>query len=136
MYSQCQTHRVSHRGVFVLERVHRVRGSSPRVSSSISSYDGQAGVSRQSIQSHLLHLPGPVLGLVEDTPSHSRLRDRGELQLRSLLSESSRRHTTHRSQRSMSRGFWRIPPWPATLARAEDSAFEECVRGSVVPSWP
>jgi hypothetical protein len=95
VYSQCLTHRVIHRGAFILERVHRVRGSSPRVSSS-SSYDGQAGVSRQSRQSHLLHLPGLVLGLVEDTPSQSRLRDRGELQLGSLLSESSRRHTTHR----------------------------------------
>jgi hypothetical protein len=100
MYYQCQTHRVSHRGAFVLERVHRVRGSSPRVSSnnslsSSSSYDGQAGVSRQSRQSHLLHLPDPVLRLVEDTPSHSRLRDRGEMQLRSLSSESSR-HSTHR----------------------------------------
>jgi hypothetical protein len=35
-------HRVSHRGAFVLERVHRVRGSSPRVSSS-NSYDDKAG---------------------------------------------------------------------------------------------
>jgi hypothetical protein len=102
VYSLCQTHRVSRRGAFVLERVHRVRGSSPRVSnnsslSSSSNYDGQARVSRQSRQSHLLPLPGPVLRLVEDTPSHSRLRDKGELQLRSLLTESSRRHTTHRS---------------------------------------
>jgi hypothetical protein len=115
VYSQCQTHKVSHIGAFVLERVHKVRGSSPRVSnssslSSSSSYDGQVGISRQSRQSHLLHLPGLALGLVEDTPSHSRLRDRGELYLRSLLSESSRRHTTHRSQRSTRRGFRRIPP--------------------------
>jgi hypothetical protein len=35
-------------------------------------------------------LPGPVLGLVEDTHSHNRLRDRGELQLRRSLSVSSR----------------------------------------------
>jgi hypothetical protein len=91
VFFQCQTHRVSHRGVSGSERVHRVRGSS-----SSRRYDGQAGVNRQSRQSHRLHLPGPVLGLVEATPSHSRLRDRGELQLRSLLSESSR-HTTHRS---------------------------------------
>jgi hypothetical protein len=102
VFFQCQTHKVSHRGVSGSQRAHRVRGSSPRVSSSSSlsssnsRYDGQAGVSRQSRQSHRLHLPGPVLGLVEATPSHSRLRDIGELQLRSLLSESSR-HTTHRS---------------------------------------
>jgi hypothetical protein len=88
VYSQCQTHRVSHRGVFVLERVLRDRGSS-------SCYDGQAGVNRQSRQSYLVRLPGPVLGHVEDTHRHSRLRNRGELQLRRSLSESSR-HTTHR----------------------------------------
>jgi hypothetical protein len=45
MYSQCQTLRVNHRGAFALERVHRVRGSSPKVSSS-SSYAGQAGLIR------------------------------------------------------------------------------------------
>jgi hypothetical protein len=82
--------------------VHRVRGSSPRVSSSSSrlrsssSYVGQVEVSQQSRQSHLLHWLGPDLRLVEDTPGHSRHHDRGELQLRSLLSESSRL-TTHRS---------------------------------------
>jgi hypothetical protein len=65
-----------------LVRVHRGRGSSPRVSSHSSSYGVQAEVSRQSRQRHLLHLPGPVLGHMEDTHSHSRLRDRGELQLR------------------------------------------------------
>jgi hypothetical protein len=63
---------------------------------SSSSYVGQAEVSQQSTQSHLLHWPGLELRLVEDTPSHSRHHDRGELKLRSLLSESSR-HTTHRS---------------------------------------
>jgi hypothetical protein len=83
-----------------LERVHRVSGSSPRVSSSSSlisssSYDDQVGVSRQRRQSHLLHLPGPVLVHVEDTHRRSRLRDRGDLQLRRSLSEGSR-HTTHR----------------------------------------
>jgi hypothetical protein len=75
VYSPCQTHRVSRRGAFVLERVHRVRWSSPRVSSSSlsssTSYDDQAEVSRPSRQSHLLHWPGSVLGLVEDTPSLS-----------------------------------------------------------------
>jgi hypothetical protein len=83
---------VSHRGVFGLEIVLRDRGSSPRVISSShnSSYDVQAGVSRQNRQSHLLHLPGPVLGLVENTHSHSRLLDRGELLLRRLLSVSSK----------------------------------------------
>jgi hypothetical protein len=117
---QFQTHRVSHREASGSEREHRVRGSSPRVSSSnklsssnfgerehrvrgrsprVSSnnnYVGPAEVNQQSRQSHLLHWLGPDLGLVEDTPSHSRHHDRGELQLRSSLSESSR-HTTHRS---------------------------------------
>jgi hypothetical protein len=103
VYFQCQTHRVSHRGVYGLERVHRVRGSSPRVSSSSrlsssnSSYVAQAEVSsQQSRQSHLPHWPGPDLGLVEDTLSRSRHHAKGELQLRSSLSESSRL-TTHRS---------------------------------------
>jgi hypothetical protein len=94
VFLQCQIHRLSHRGASGSERVHRVRGSNPRVSS--SSYVGQSEVSQQSRQSHLLHWPGPNLGLMEDTPSHSRHYDRGELQLRSLLSESSRQ-TTHRS---------------------------------------
>jgi hypothetical protein len=84
-----------------LERVHKVRGSSPRVSSSSrlssSSYVAQAEVSsQQSRQSHLPPRPGPDLGLVEDTLSRSRHHARGELQLRSSLSESSRL-TTHRS---------------------------------------
>jgi hypothetical protein len=82
-----------------LERVHRVRGSRPRVSSSSSSsnYIAQAEVSsQQSRQSHLPHWSGPDLRLVEDTLSRSRHHARGELQLRSSLSESSR-HTTHRS---------------------------------------
>jgi hypothetical protein len=79
-----QTLRVSHRGALGLERLHRDRGSSPRVSSSShnSSYDAQAGVSRLSRLRHLPHLHGLVLGLVEDTHSHNRLRDRGEQQLR------------------------------------------------------
>jgi hypothetical protein len=94
---QCQTHRVSHTGAYGLERVHRVRGSSPRVSSSSSSYVAQAEVSsQQSRQSHLPHWPGPDLGLVADTLSRSRHHARGELQLRSSLSESSKL-TTHRS---------------------------------------
>jgi hypothetical protein len=84
---QCQILRVSHRGAYVLERVHRVRGSSPRVSSSSSSrlsgsssYVAQAEVSsQQSRQSHLPHWPGPDLGLVEDTLSRSRHHARGEL---------------------------------------------------------
>jgi hypothetical protein len=64
--------------------VHRDRGSSLRVSSSshISSYNTEAGVSSQSRQRHLLHLPDLALGLVEDTHIHIRLRDRGELLLR------------------------------------------------------
>jgi hypothetical protein len=79
-----------------LERVHRVRGSSPRVSSS-SNYVAQAEVSsQQSRQSHLPHWTGPDLRLVEDTLSRSRHHARGELQLRSSLSDSSR-HTTHTS---------------------------------------
>jgi hypothetical protein len=95
---QCQTHRVSHRGAYRLERVHRVRGSSPRVSSSSSSsYVTQAEVSsQQSRHSHLPHWPGLDLKLMEDTLSRSRHHARGELQLRSSLSESSR-HTIHRS---------------------------------------
>jgi hypothetical protein len=50
---QCQTHRVSHRGAYGLERVDKVRGSSPRVSSSSrlssssSSYVTRAEVSSQ-----------------------------------------------------------------------------------------
>jgi hypothetical protein len=47
VYFQCQTHRVSHRGVYGSKIVHRVTGSSPKVSSS-SSYVGQAEVSQQS----------------------------------------------------------------------------------------
>jgi hypothetical protein len=57
---------------------------------SSSSYDVQAGVSRQSRQSHLVRLPGLVLGYMEDTHRHNRLRDRGELQLRRSLSVSSK----------------------------------------------
>jgi hypothetical protein len=68
-YLQCHTLKVSHRGASGLERVHKGRGSSPRVSSSShnSSYSAQAGVSSQSRQKHLLHLVGLVLRLVEDT---------------------------------------------------------------------
>jgi hypothetical protein len=59
-------------------------------SSHNSSYGAQDTVSSQSRQRHLLHLPGLVLVLVEDTHSHSRLRDRGEQQLRRSWSVSSR----------------------------------------------
>jgi hypothetical protein len=34
VFFQCQIHRVSHRGASGSERVHRVRGNNPRVSSS------------------------------------------------------------------------------------------------------
>jgi hypothetical protein len=61
VFFQCQIHRVSHRGASGSERVHRVRGSNPRVSSSSrlsssSSYVTQAEVSsQQSRQSQLPH---------------------------------------------------------------------------------
>jgi hypothetical protein len=69
------------RGIRIGEGAQR-QGGCPRVSSSShnSSYNAQAGVSRLSRQRHLHHFPGLVLGLMEDT--HSRLRDRGEQQLR------------------------------------------------------
>jgi hypothetical protein len=74
-----------------------VNSSSSRLRSSDSSYIAQAEVSsQQSRQSHLPHWPGPDLGLVEDTLSRSRHHARGELQLRSSMSESGR-HMTPRS---------------------------------------
>jgi hypothetical protein len=68
VFFRCHTLRVSRCGVYGLVRVHRDRGSSPRVSSSRrnSSYDVQAIVSRQR---HLLLLHVLVLGLVVDTHS-------------------------------------------------------------------
>jgi hypothetical protein len=110
-----------------LERVLRGRGRSPRVSSSShnSSYDVQARVSKQSRQRHLLHLPGPVLRLVEDTHSHSRFRDIGELQLKRLLSVSSR-FTSLRFPEVHGQGMLVFTSTTCGLARVEDSAVEEC----------
>jgi hypothetical protein len=69
-----------------------VRSSSSRQSSRLSSsHVGQAeGTRPQSSQSHHLHWPGPDLRHVLVTHSHSRHRDRGELQQRSSQRESSR----------------------------------------------
>jgi hypothetical protein len=77
-----------------LERVLRGRGSSPGVSSNShnSNYGVQAGVSRQSRQRHLLHLPGSVLRLVEDKHNHSRLRGRGVLQFKEIVEREQQAH--------------------------------------------
>jgi hypothetical protein len=96
--SQCQTHRGSLRGAFVYQRAHRVRGSSPRVSSSSSrqsskhgsssSHVGQAeGTRPQSSQRHYPHWLGPDLGHAVVTHIHSRHRDKGELQQRTSQRE-------------------------------------------------
>jgi hypothetical protein len=87
------------RGIRISERT-RSQGSSPRVSSSSSrqssrlsssSHVGQAeGTRPQSSQRHLPHCPGLDLGHAVVTHSHSRHRDRGELQQRSSQRESSR----------------------------------------------
>jgi hypothetical protein len=91
---QCQIHRDSLRGASGSQRAHRVRGSSPRESSSSnnrhssSSHVGQAeGTRPQRRQSHLPHWPGPDLGHEEDILSHSRHHVRGELQQRSSQRE-------------------------------------------------
>jgi hypothetical protein len=113
-----------------------VSRQSSRLSSS-SSHDGQAeGTSQQSRQSHpppSLARSGPRTrgGHAQPQPTPRQRRAAAE----ELTQRESSKLTTPSSPEVHEQRLSESISVPPSLARAEDSAVEECARGPVVPAW-